>query len=63
MVYSNKLSRIVELLKGLITKHVGFIAYSNDVLKNIGEISGCIYKDDAECSKKKILYEGKRRFM
>ena len=53
MVYSNKLSRIVELLKGLITKHVGFITYPKDILKNIGEISGCIYKDDAECSKKK----------
>lgn len=53
MVYSNKLSRIVELLKGMIAKYVGFITYSKDVLKNIGEVSGCIYKDDSECSKKK----------
>ena len=53
MVYSNKLSRIVELLKGMIAKYVGFITYSKDVLKNIGEVSGCIYKDDTECSKKK----------
>jgi hypothetical protein len=53
MIYSNKLSKIVELMKRTLSKYVGFIKYSKETLKTIGEVSGCVYKDDKTCSSKK----------
>ena len=52
MIYSNKLSKIVELMKTIMKKYVSFIKYSKDTLKIIGEISGCISSDDKTCSSK-----------
>jgi hypothetical protein len=53
MIYSNKLSKIIELMKRTLSKYVGFIKYSKETLKTIGEVSGCVYKDDKTCSSKK----------
>jgi len=52
IIYSNKLSKIVELMKTIMKKYVSFIKYSKDTLKIIGEISGCISSDDKTCSSK-----------
>jgi hypothetical protein len=52
MIYSNKLSKIVELMKMIMSKYVSFIKYSKDTLKIIGEVSGCISSDDKTCSSK-----------
>ena len=52
MIYSNKLSKIVELMKMLMKKYVSFIKYNKDTLRIIGEISGCISSDDKTCSSK-----------
>ena len=52
MIYSNKLSKIVELIKTIMTKYVSFIKYNKDTLKIIGEVSGCISSDDKTCSSK-----------
>jgi hypothetical protein len=52
IIYSNKLSKIVELMKMLMKKYVSFIKYNKDTLRIIGEISGCISSDDKTCSSK-----------
>lgn len=52
IVYTNKLTRIVELLKRILVKYIGFVKYPKDVLKKIGVISGCYNNDQAACANK-----------
>lgn len=52
IVYTNKLTRIVELLKRILVKYIGFVKYPKDVLKKIGVISGCNNNDTAACENK-----------
>ena len=53
IIYTNKLTKMVELMKRILSKYVGFTKYPKEVLNNIGEISGCVYNDDKTCSEKK----------
>jgi len=52
VIYNNKLSQIITIMKKLLSKHVSFIRYSKDTLKMVGEVSGCITSDDETCGKK-----------
>ena len=52
VIYTNKLSQIITMMKKLLSKHVSFIRYSKDTLKMVGEVSGCITSDDDTCGKK-----------
>ena len=51
-IYTHKLSQIIALMKRITVKHVAFIRYSKETLKMVGEVSGCISRDNETCGNK-----------
>jgi hypothetical protein len=58
-IYTNKLSKVIALMKQIMNKYVAFIRYSKETLKLVGEVSSCITTDHEKCGQKSYcLKEG-----
>ena len=58
-IYTNKLSKVIALMKQITTKYIAFIRYSKETLKLVGEVSSCITTDHEKCGQKSYcLKEG-----
>ena len=58
-IYTNKLSKVIALMKQITTKYIAFIHYSKETLKLVGEVSSCITTDHEKCGQKSYcLKEG-----
>jgi RNA-binding protein YhbY len=52
VIYTNKLSQIIALMKRITVKYIAFIRYSKETLKLVGEVSGCVTRDHETCGQK-----------